>query len=83
VASVSVVGETVHASLEGLDTVLAGLGGRRLLMTSHCASDLSVTWVVPEDRAPAIVRLLHETLFAEREATETDAQAIRPEGVVA
>ncbi len=83
VASVSVVGRSIQVSLDHLEPVLRGLGGRRLLMTSHCASDLSVTWVVPADRERTIVRLLHDTLFGCGEASAVRTPARRRQGVPA
>jgi diaminopimelate decarboxylase/aspartate kinase len=63
VASVTLVGRGLQRQLPHCVPVLERVGGLRVLMTSHCASDLSWTVVVPKRSADEVVRTFHRELF--------------------
>lgn len=71
VASVTLVGRGVTSRAEAVAPALEALGDAPPLMLSHCAADLSVTMVVPEDRCADVVHALHETVFAGEDGAPT------------
>lgn len=75
VASVTVVGRRLPGRLQDLAPALERLAGEPLLMLSHCASDLSVTFVVRDHAAESVVRALHDELFAP-DGTQTTWQEL-------
>jgi len=63
VASVSMVGHGIQASIHRLAPVLADLRRQQILMLAHCARDLSMTLVIPSRDEKSVVRKLHRQLF--------------------
>lgn len=68
--AISVVGHRVHEALPKLAPALSAFEHERLLLMSHAASDVNLTFVVGEDQAEEIVARLHDLLFG---AGETEA----------
>jgi diaminopimelate decarboxylase/aspartate kinase len=82
VASVTVVGKGLPTRIHALAPALEQLAGERVRMLSHCASGLSVTFVIAERAVEGLVRALHTELFETGpDAALTWRQLSRPAGV--
>jgi diaminopimelate decarboxylase/aspartate kinase len=67
-AAVSLVGRNIRAILHKLGPALEIFEEQRIHLVSQAASDLNLTFVVDEDQADRLVRLLHAMLFDTRRA---------------
>jgi len=68
VASVSVVGAHLQRVLPALPSLLDALEGHRIYLLAHAANDHSLTFVIDEEEADDVVRMLHRDLLRSRDA---------------
>lgn len=69
-AAVSLVGRRIRALLHRLGPALEVFEQQRIHLVTQAASDLNLTFVVDEDQADRLVRLLHAQLIAEAGSPE-------------
>jgi diaminopimelate decarboxylase/aspartate kinase len=70
-AVISLVGRRIRATLHRLGPVLERFEDQRVHLLSQAASDLNLSFVVPQARAEALVRDLHAALFGRVLADDT------------
>lgn len=63
-AQVSLVGRRIRAILHKLGPVFERFEDQRVHLMSQAASDLNLSFVIPEEQAGALVSTLHKRLFA-------------------
>ena len=68
VAVVSVVGEQVSADMGRIFARIGALPAGKVMFLAHAADDHHMSWVVDATVADDLVRLLHDAVFADREA---------------
>jgi aspartate kinase len=78
VALVSIVGRNVARDLAISSRALAALPDQVVRMIFHGASDMNLSFVVEEERAAEVVRLLHEALFPQ-ECCNENLQLVLPQ----
>lgn len=69
-AQVSLVGRRIRAILHKLGPVFERFEDQRVHLMSQAASDLNLSFVIPEEQASALVSTLHKRLFARARVDE-------------